>query len=69
MFTVLYHLKNRYMTQRAQGIVEYAIIIAFVIAIGWALLGTSDGPSVVIKGIFDSLKSLLSSASTNAKPA
>ncbi|MGM9539677.1 Flp family type IVb pilin [Anaerovibrio sp.] len=41
MFTILYHLKNRYMSQKAQGIVEYALILAFVVAL--AVVLTSDG--------------------------
>lgn len=41
MFTILTHLKNRYMSQKAQGIVEYALILAFVVAL--AVVLTSDG--------------------------
>ncbi len=62
MLEIMYHLKNRYMSQRAQGIVEYAIVIAFVIVIGWALLGTGDGLDVQIKEIFSKLWTLLSTA-------
>lgn len=29
MFTILEHLKNRYMSQKAQGIVEYALNFGF----------------------------------------
>ena len=38
MFTILSHLKNRYLSQKAQGIVEYALILAFVVAVAAALL-------------------------------
>ncbi len=62
MLEIMYHLKNRYMSQRAQGIVEYAIVIAFVIVIGWALLGTNNGLDVQIKEIFSKLWTLLSTA-------
>ena len=41
MFTILMHLKNRYLSQRAQGMVEYALILAFVVAIAAALTSTS----------------------------
>lgn len=37
MFTILYHLKNRYMSQKAQGMVEYALILAFVVVLAMAL--------------------------------
>ncbi len=62
MLEIMYHLKNRYMSQRAQGIVEYAIVIAFVIVIGWALLGTGSGLDTKIQGIFDNLWALLNKA-------
>ena len=38
MFTILYHLKNRYLSQKAQGIVEYALILAFVVVVAAALI-------------------------------
>ena len=52
MFTILEHLKNRYMSQKAQGIVEYALILAFVVAIA-VFITTGDGSlSESIKGVF-----------------
>ena len=52
MFTILTHLKNRYLSQKAQGIVEYALILAFVVAL--AIVRTSsNGLSGAISGIFD----------------
>ena len=52
MFTILYHLKNRYMSQKAQGIVEYALILAFVVVVAAALLKGGQ-LSEAVKGIFD----------------
>lgn len=51
MFTILYHLKNRYMSQKAQGIVEYALILAFVVVIA-AVLTQTDGLKDAILGVF-----------------
>lgn len=52
MFTILEHLKNRYMSQKAQGIVEYALILAFVVAIA-VFITTGDGNlSTAVKGVF-----------------
>lgn len=51
MFTILYHLKNRYLSQKAQGIVEYALILAFVVVVA-AVLTQSNGLSEAIKGVF-----------------
>lgn len=51
MFTILYHLKNRYMSQKAQGIVEYALILAFVVVVAAALINGGD-LSNAVKNIF-----------------
>lgn len=51
MFTILEHLKNRYMSQKAQGIVEYALILAFVVVVA-AVLTQSDGLKEAITGVF-----------------
>ena len=49
MFTILYHLKNRYMSQKAQGIVEYALILAFVVVVAAALINGGDLRDAVTK--------------------
>ena len=51
MFTILTHLKNRYMSQKAQGIVEYALILAFVVALA-VVLTSNGGLQDAISGIF-----------------
>lgn len=51
MFTILTHLKNRYMSQKAQGIVEYALILAFVVVVAAALINGGD-LSNAVKNIF-----------------
>ena len=51
MFTILEHLKNRYMSQKAQGIVEYALILAFVVVLAIVLTNTG-GLSDAIKNVF-----------------
>ena len=63
MFTILEHLKNRYMSQKAQGIVEYALILAFVVVVALALTNTG-GLGDSIKGIFDATKGTLNDAKT-----
>lgn len=52
MFTILYHLKNRYMSQKAQGIVEYALILAFVVAIAIFITTGDNSLSKSIQGVF-----------------
>ena len=51
MFTILTHLKNRYMSQKAQGIVEYALILAFVVVVAAALINGGE-LSNAVKNIF-----------------
>ena len=51
MFTILTHLKNRYLSQKAQGIVEYALILAFVVVLA-IVLTQSGGLSEAIKNGF-----------------
>lgn len=64
MFTILTHLKNRYMSQKAQGIVEYALILAFVVAL--AVVLTSDGGlSGAINKVFGTTATQINKANTN----
>lgn len=58
MFTILEHLKNRYMSQKAQGIVEYALILAFVVVVA-AVLTQTDGLSSAISGVFSHTTSMV----------
>ena len=53
MFTILYHLKNRYLSQKAQGIVEYALILAFVVAIAIFITNSNGGLKEAIQGLFN----------------
>ena len=51
MFTILTHLKNRYLSQKAQGIVEYALILAFVVVLA-VVLTQSNGLQNAITDVF-----------------
>ena len=65
MFTILTHLKNRYLSQKAQGIVEYALILAFVVVLA-VVLTKSGGLGDAISSIFGTTADKLSTANTNA---
>lgn len=65
MFTILYHLKNRYMSQKAQGIVEYALILAFVVVVAAFLTG-SDGFGDSINKIFGAVQNALNNGANKA---
>lgn len=62
MFTILMHLKNRYLGQKAQGIVEYALILAFVVVVAAAI---TNGGSLQekVKDVFDSVVNAFGSSS------
>ena len=66
MFTILYHLKNRYMSQKAQGIVEYALILAFVVAVAAVLVG-NDSLSNAISNVFGAAKTQVQAGANAAK--
>ena len=64
MFTILYHLKNRYLSQKAQGIVEYALILAFVVAIAVFITTGDSSLSESIKGVFTKTSEQVKSTGT-----
>jgi len=55
---VVNYLKARYMDEKAQGMVEYALIIAFVVAIA-IYLTNSGGLGTAISSTFDNAKAQL----------
>ena len=65
MFTILYHLKNRYMSQKAQGIVEYALILAFVVVVAAVLVG-DNSLSSAISSVFSTAKDQVQSGANKA---
>lgn len=65
MFTILTHLKNRYLSQKAQGIVEYALILAFVVVLA-VVLSSDGGLGGAISNIFGTTADKLSAAASKA---
>ncbi|MGM9560480.1 pilin protein [Anaerovibrio slackiae] len=65
MFTILTHLKNRYLSQKAQGIVEYALILAFVVVLA-VVLSSDGGLGGAISSIFGTTANKLNSAASSA---
>ena len=68
MLEVLKQIKARYVdahvSEKAQGMVEYALIIAFVVGIGVFLLNNDSGIGQAIRGIFDTTGNTLNEAQT-----
>ena len=63
MLEILNYLRTRYMSEKAQGMVEYALILAFVVALAVVLTKTG-GLKEAISAVFSSATSQL-----NNKPA
>lgn len=55
MLTYLSFLKDRYLDQTGQGMVEYAVIIAVVVAIGIALIGTNGTLSTEVTNLYNAV--------------
>lgn len=56
MLTYLNHFKMRYLNEKGQGMVEYAVVIAVVVAIGIALTGSgTDSLTSQVKALYTSV--------------
>lgn len=58
MLEILNYLRTRYMSEKAQGMVEYALILAFVVALAAVLMNT-NGVKGAISTVFSSVTSQL----------
>lgn len=65
MVKCLWYAKDRYLSQKAQGMVEYALIIAFVVVLA-AVLMNSGGLSESIQQIFNDADTKLDQAHSKA---
>ncbi len=63
MMAYLEYLKARYLGEKGQGMVEYALILAFVVAIA-AYLSGSGGIGDAISNVFVKVKSSLGASGT-----
>ena len=60
MFTIVKHLMNRYLSQRGQGIVEYALLLAFVVVlVAFMSSGGTENLSGAVQGVFSKVRDQL----------
>ncbi len=59
MVEIMEYLKARYMDQKAQGIVEYALILAFVVVVAVAIASGGDLQTKV-SSVFNAMSSSFS---------
>ena len=67
MMNLYTYVVSRLKSEKGQGIVEYALLLAFVVAIAGVALSTDDGLGKAIKGVFDNTANTLS-GNTGANP-
>ena len=60
MVEIINYLKARYVSEKAQGIVEYALVLAFVAVVATAL-GTNGGLTNKVKDAFNAIQSAFAS--------
>ncbi|MGN8831761.1 Flp family type IVb pilin [Selenomonas montiformis] len=66
MLEILNYLRTRYMSEKAQGMVEYALILAFVVALAFVL--TNDGGlKTAITNVFTSATNQINSQLSSGK--
>lgn len=62
MFEIIRYLKNRYLTEKAQGITEYALLLVFVVTVAIAVLFNNDNSlQSAITAAFGKVSSLITS--------
>jgi len=66
MFSIINYLRVRYMSQKAQGIVEYALLLALVIVVGAVLVNGDDTIASHVSNIFTKVKTLVTNADNSA---
>ena len=60
MVEIINYLKARYLSEKAQGIVEYALVLAFVAVVATAL-GSNGGLTNKVKDAFNAIQSAFAS--------
>lgn len=63
MLEIAKYLKARYLTEKGQDLVEYALLLALVVAVGAAVVN-AGGIREHVSNIFTSVKDLLGTADT-----
>lgn len=68
MLEVFNYLKARYVSEKAQGLVEYAILLAFVVVVGAIIVGSgNDTIANSVSTIFTKVQTILSGAASKAQ--
>lgn len=66
MLEIAKYVKARYLTEKGQDLVEYALLLAFVVAVGAIIVGNDTSISKSVSSIFTKAQTVVSNAA-NAK--
>ena len=69
MMNLYTYVVSRLKSEKGQGIVEYALLLAFIVAIAGVALSTDNGLGKAIKGVFDNTANTLSGNAGANPPA
>lgn len=61
MKEIMEYWKARYMGEKAQGMVEYALIVAFIVGIAAVVFGTNGSLAEAINAAFNKVKTAINS--------
>ena len=62
MKEIVEYLKARYLNEKAQGMVEYALMVAFIVGVAAAVFGSDGSFKAAITASFDGVKDAVSKA-------
>ncbi len=65
MKEIIEYLKARYLNEKAQGMVEYALIVAFIVGVATVVFGTNGSFKQAIDAGFNHVKEAVSGATSS----
>ena len=66
MMEIIRYLKARYLSEKAQGIVEYALLLAFIVGIAIYITSGDNNLQDAVSGKFQETTNTLNNAANNA---
>ncbi|WP_037354943.1 Flp family type IVb pilin [Selenomonas sp. FC4001] len=59
MKEIINYLQARYLNEKAQGMVEYALIVAFIVGVATLIFGTDGSMQDAVKSAFTKVKTAI----------
>lgn len=64
MLEIVKYLKARYLSEKGQDLVEYALLLALVVVVGAVIVGGTDNIASHVGSIFNKTKNVVNNADT-----